>query len=68
MTAPCKGCPDRQADPPCHATCGKYLEYRKERDEYLRARHDEGMIEYAHIHKLDGIRRAYAMKRKREGK
>lgn len=32
MTAPCKDCPDRSLG--CHASCGKYIEYRKTQDEY----------------------------------
>ena len=30
--APCKGCEERQVG--CHASCGKYAEFRKKRDEY----------------------------------
>lgn len=32
MTAPCKDCPDRSIG--CHASCGKYIAYRKTQDEY----------------------------------
>lgn len=32
MTAPCKDCPNRFIG--CHASCGKYIAYRKEQDEY----------------------------------
>ena len=32
MTAPCKDCPDRSLG--CHASCSKYISYRKMQDEY----------------------------------
>ena len=32
MRPPCKGCPDRTADPNCHTSCESYLAYREERD------------------------------------
>ena len=32
MIAPCKDCPDRSLG--CHASCGKYIAYRKTQDEY----------------------------------
>lgn len=27
LIAPCKGCPDRVAEPNCHITCERYLTY-----------------------------------------
>lgn len=50
--SPCKDCPDRSIDPPCHDICEKYLDFRKsvvnrsrakrkernERDAFIRTR------------------------------
>ena len=38
LTAPCKDCPDRY--PKCHTECEKYIEFRKNRDEYLKKKKD----------------------------
>lgn len=33
LTAPCKGCEERSADPNCHIYCEKYVAYKKARDQ-----------------------------------
>ena len=45
---PCKGdCPDRRADPNCHATCGRYLEWdRMNRENGRRQKLKSGSYSY----------------------
>ena len=40
MTAPCRGCPDRDY-PHCHMVCPKYAAYRAERDAIRRRKRRE---------------------------
>jgi len=66
MTAPCKGCPDRDY-PHCHMVCERYKEYRAEREEIMARK-----AEIANIREIKSIRlnkweREELLKRKRKG-
>ena len=58
MRPPCKDCPDRAADPNCHANCKRYSEYRAWRDEQNAIRAAESSTVWASEAKLKSARKA----------
>jgi hypothetical protein len=54
----CLTCTHHGEDPNCHSTCEAYLEYRREREEFLDKRHKGKMHETViEIVKHEGIKR-----------
>lgn len=67
MTAPCKGCPDRDY-PHCHMVCEKYLAYKAEREQIRQIKADKARITGFREARFDRMERERLMARKREGK
>ena len=58
MKAPCKGCPDRAVG--CHGQCGRYAEYRGERDKIKSKKEREALsaeLVSASYHRIQKIKR-----------
>lgn len=59
--APCHNCPDRELG--CHATCEKYISYKKELDE-INAKIKKEALLYGYVHEYEK-RRTARVKNKR---
>ena len=46
---PCKDCPKRSLNPPCHDICSDYQEYKAENQKIRDTRRREKLIESVHI-------------------
>lgn len=51
LNGPCLGCKDRVADPPCHATCKKYIAFREAKDQ----ENEETYIQKKYVMDANGI-------------
>lgn len=63
---PCKGCNDRVADPNCHGTCQRYVDWAKANAEERQKRLDQNMTDYyIRDMKVIGLLKKYGTRRKR---